>query len=525
MIRLLPMLVALFVPALAHAALNLTVRLDPAATTAPISGRLVVALARDDSKISSKTAMTEAPFWDDWQPVFGTNVTNLVPGAAIILDDTADNNLVPISQLKPGRYRAAAWLVAARTTSSWKTEPGNIFSREVRLTIPDPKAAAAAPPDPVLAELLLTEKTSARPWPQAREGVALVELPSKLLAEFHHRPVTLRAGIVLPRDYDPKKTYAAVYEVPGFGGDHRAALTTAARRSPTPATNPAAARLEREVFWIVLNPESPNGHHLFADSDNNGPVGQALVSELIPAIEARFPALRAAPSSRLLRGHSSGGWSVLWLALNHPETFGAAFSSSPDPVDFRRFQTVDIYAAKNMYSDDAQPPTPTPSFRKGDKPVMTVRQENWGEMVLGPNQTSAQQWHSWQAVFGPRIGDRGWGNGHPAALYDAKSGVIDHAVAERYRRYDLADLLRTSPEKYLPIWRDRIRLVVGDLDSFYLNEAVALLGAELASRGVKDSITIVPGADHGSIYASPAIARFPADMLDYIDRAAPAPGR
>ncbi|MBY0263599.1 MAG: hypothetical protein K2Q20_14735, partial [Phycisphaerales bacterium] len=266
---------------------------------------------------------------------------------------------------------------------------------------------------------------------------------------------------------------------------------------------------------------------------NNGPVAQALITELIPAIEARFPALLAAPAPvRLLRGHSSGGWSVLWLMLNYPKTFTAAFSSAPDPIDFRRFQTVDIYTAKNMYAGDParlniQPINPdptqwaaTPSFRKGTKPVMTVRQENWGEMVLGPNQTSAQQWHSWQAVFGPRVGDQGWGKGHPAALYDAKSGVIDPAVAERYRRYDLGHLLRTSPDTYLPIWRDCIHLVVGDLDSFYLNEAVALAKADLEKLGVKDSITIVPGADHGSVYASPALSAFPAKMLDYIDRAA-----
>ncbi len=36
-------------------------------------------------------------------------------------------------------------------------------------------------------------------------------------------------------------------------------------------------------------------------------------------------------------GHSSGGWSSLWLQIEHPEVFGGVWSLAPDPVDFRDF--------------------------------------------------------------------------------------------------------------------------------------------------------------------------------------------
>jgi pimeloyl-ACP methyl ester carboxylesterase len=227
------------------------------------------------------------------------------------------------------------------------------------------------------------------------------------------------------------------------------------------ATSPAGV-LARNAFWIVLDPESGNGHTLFADSANNGPCGEALVKELIPALEAKY---RLAPEAkaRLLRGHSSGGWSTLWLALRYPETFGATWSTSPDPVDFRKFQTPDIYSDINMYG--VQQPTanggeptfkPHSSYRAGGQSKMTIAQENQMEEVLGPDNTSAQQWDSWQAVWGPR-NDRG----HPAALYDPQTGVLDHALAEKYRPYDIADLVRREGGKYGPILHQRCRVVVG----------------------------------------------------------------
>ena len=37
-----------------------------------------------------------------------------------------------------------------------------------------------------------------------------------------------------------------------------------------------------EFLRVVLEPSCPLGHHVFADSANNGPVGQALVTEFLP---------------------------------------------------------------------------------------------------------------------------------------------------------------------------------------------------------------------------------------------------
>ena len=95
--------------------------------------------------------------------------------------------------------------------------------------------------------------------------------------------------------------------------------------------------VEREyprLLYVYLNAQFPLGHHEFADSVNNGPWGKALTTEFIPQLEAKYGAA-ATPAGRFLTGHSSGGWSSLWLQVNYPEFFGGVWSTAPDPVDFR----------------------------------------------------------------------------------------------------------------------------------------------------------------------------------------------
>jgi len=474
------------------------VSIGPEARVGTARGRLIVFLIAEQSKVSKRAAPVDGPFWDDPQPLFAMDVS-LDANNAVELDDSADCFPIPPSKLPPGRYRAQARLDLARSNSSWRREPGNLWSEEVTVDVTDSKERQVI-------QLSLTKVVEPRSRKQV-DGVEWFEIRSSLLSQFRGVDVMLRAGVVLPQEISPAQKYAAIYDVPGFGGDHTGA--TGSRRRPNETGD--AATLAKSTFRIVLDPEGPNGHSLFADSANNGPCGQALTQELIPALEAKYPLL-AIPTARILRGHSSGGWSTLWLATRYPEVFGAAWSSAPDPVDFRRFQKVNIYSQPNFYVDGSG--AEVPSLHKGDVVEMTIRQESRGEDILGPDNTSAQQWDSWFAAFGPKNA-----SGNPAALFDPVTGQIDSKIAEHYKQYDIGELLRSNPKLLLPIFRNRIRLVVGTEDSFYLNEAVALLDAELKElgRGLNDRgyVKMIPG-DHGTIFSNQAVQAFPREMLEHL---------
>jgi pimeloyl-ACP methyl ester carboxylesterase len=480
------------------------VSFDAALRDSPASGRLVVYVISDKSAGKQEASPADAPFADDPQPMFGIDVKDLAPGAVARVGDDATSYPLPLSKLPAGGYRVQVVLDMHQDDSLWKREPGNLFSETTSVHLNE-----AGAPERISIKLTKVVKPRvARDVP----GVELFEMKSKLLSDFHHRDIVMHAGVAFPKGFDAKsgRKYAAVYEVPGFGSDHFGAYH--------PMRGPAVAE---HCFWIVLNPESGNGHTLFADSANNGPCGKALVEELIPALEAKYP-LIPKTSARLLRGHSSGGWSTLWLAVTYPETFGASWSTSPDPVDFRRFQLPDVYTQASMYRGVlvGSKERELPSYRLGGKELMTIRQENAMEEVLGPDNTSGQQWDSWMAVWGPRNE-----HGHPAALYEPQTGALDHAVAEQYRKYDIADLLRNNGAKYGLILKQRVRILVGDQDNYYLNEAVALLQKDLDKlsffqfpEGQHGYIKILPGCDHGSIFMTPEMSAIPADMLDHLNR-------
>lgn len=455
---------------------------------APFTGRLTIYLQRTDSKVDKRKSPGDAPFFEDPQPMYSMSVSNLeAPSQFRFVPEQSFP--VPLKDLPAGQYVVQAVLDVEQTHSSWRQEAANLAAPN-RVFIHDP-----ANPPVVQIPLVNIGVSPAFPLPNYEE----VAVQSKLLSDFRGEPVTLRAGVALPVDYDPSRKYPAVYWISGavsndseMGGDHLDAWVHAFRVGYAIQTNKPVDPFWSKTFFIAFDTQGPYGHHLCADSDNNGPVAQAIVTELIPAIEKKFSLVQE-PQARVLRGQSSGGWSAIWLALTHPETFGAAWATAPDPVDFRAFQLANIYEDANMYTREGKE---VPSYRKDGQPRMSVRQENSMERVLGPAFESGQQWGSWQAVFGPRE------NGLPVPMFNSLDGSIDKKVVEHWKRYDIGAMLRANPDKYGPIFRDSIRIAVGTQDDYYLNDAVVLLKQDLDrlgyGAGTTGFIEILDGATHGA---------------------------
>jgi enterochelin esterase-like enzyme len=94
---------------------------------------------------------------------------------------------------------------------------------------------------------------------------------------------------------------------------------------------PVLDGLELPPVVLVL-PDAPWSERAswYVDSaaTDGRPVETALVQDLVPALDARFPAL-ADRQHRLVGGVSMGGAGALRLALAYPDVFGAVLSLSP----------------------------------------------------------------------------------------------------------------------------------------------------------------------------------------------------
>ncbi len=444
----------------------------------PVSGRLLLFMKQGsgDKRIES----------DEFHPtatwIAAQEIHDLAPGASIEVDANTAAYPQPFRNKPAGTWEIQAVLdinhsynYGGRTDADWESTVIPVGSSDVEeqtLTL-DHRAEPG-------------HASSASSYDKA--AIQPFEFKSPLLTRFWGRSTFIRAWIVLPPGYDgnSRTHYPTVYWTHGFGGNFSNSLRPAAD---------LRSRMEQKqmppMIWVLLDESIPQGTHEFADSVNNGPWGQALTTEFIPALEGKYR-MDAKPKGRFLNGHSSGGWATLQLQINYPQVFGGTWSTSPDPSDFHDFTGTDLYAAHaNVYRkpDDTQ----TPIMRVDGKVVATMKQFAQLEAVLGPygGQLSSFDW-----VFSPKGPD-----GAPVPMFDRVSGDVDPEVVRYWHdHYDLAHIAEERWAQRGPLLRSRIHLYVGTADTFYLDGSAHLLDIRLQKLGAGARFTYLPGRSHFDLY-------------------------
>jgi hypothetical protein len=473
-------LLALAGPAARAEPLEFRVTFDRAVSDRPFTGRVYVILTK-----ANRSGPPGEPSWFRPEPIFARDVKDWKPGQQLVIDGSALAYPEPLAKLPKAAYSAQALMDFDRGERRFSNAPGNGYSKPVRREL-DPDAGPLA--------LTIDQVAQARAFPET-ERVKLVEIDSPLLAAFYCERVKMRAAVVLPKSYaaEPTRRYPVVYEIPGFGGTHFGASARTNR------TDVAGV----EMIWVVLDPSCRLGHHVFADSANNGPRGQALVEELIPHIEKQYRAL-GVPAARFVTGHSSGGWSSLWLQVTYPDFFGGVWSTSPDPVDFRDFQRINVYRpGVNMFFDENKEPRPL--ARTGSKPTIFYKPFSDMDRIMG----HGGQLDSFDAVFSPR----GPG-GRPKPLWDRDTGAVDPDVAKHWQKYDIRLVLENDWKTLGPKLAGKLHVYTGAEDTFYLEGAVALLKESLAKLGSDAAVEIVPGRNHGNLVDAKMRERINKEMAE-----------
>jgi pimeloyl-ACP methyl ester carboxylesterase len=469
------------------------VTFDRRVSAQPFTGRVYVMLSKQD--------VSELRFGPNWvrpDPFFAIDVKDWQPGQPLVLDGKALGFPVTVDKVPRGIYSIQAVMDFDRGEQSFSAAEGNGFSRTLRREL---DGATSGP-----VELRIDQIYRAKPFRET-ERVKLVDIESQLLTAFHGRSTHLRAGVVLPHSFarQPQRRYPVVYEVPGFGGTHFGAFAAAQRE----ATNVAGV----EMLYVVLDPSCRFGHHVFADSANNGPCGRALVEELIPYLEAKYRAFGTG-QARFVTGHSSGGWSSLWLQITYPDHFNGVWSTSPDPVDFGDFQGIDLTKPDaNMFLDAQGQQRPV--ARANGKPILFFRSFSDMEEVMG----HGGQLGSFEAVFSPR-----GPNGRPRPLWDRTTGTIDPETAKSWERYNIRIILERNWKTLAPKLAGKLHVWTGGADTFYLDGAVRRLKEALARLGSDADVQIFPGRTH-NLRDKNILDRIAREMADRFQRTGPQTNR
>jgi len=470
---------------------HVDVALDSHVTQAPVSGRLIVILTRREPRARFLEPDPVHPR-STW--IVGTDVRDFRPGSDVELPADAASAPAALGKARSGMYRMQAILDVNGTYAYSGMSDGDLSSSI--------EAASLAPGDRRTIHLTLSQRyaDAGRVDTDQVKGVAFV---SPSLSRFAGHPVTMRAGIILPPSYDsqPQRRYPTVYVLPAFGSDYHKAWTAADRGILGWHEGILARERDsgKEMIVAVLDLSCSRGSHEFADSANDGPWGRALTSEFIPYLEREFR-MDARPQARLLTGHSSGAWSALWLQVNYPAYFGGAWSTAPDPVDFRDFAGADLTRTPpdNMYRD-----------ARGNRRAFVSGPNGGGRAVedyirQGDALGGLSQFASFDAVFSPRGRD-----GRPMRLFDHRTGAIDPAVARYWEEhYDISSLLARTWPAVGPRLHGKLHVVVGAQDTFGLDNPVALLARRLKQLGSDAEVEIVPGGTHFNLYGHGLFERF-----------------
>jgi S-formylglutathione hydrolase FrmB len=395
-----------------------------------------------------------------------------------------------ISTLAPGLYEVQAVLDRNHDYAYGGRGPGDLLSRVVKVKLPGKIPLLVL--DHEVARNSTALVARAQPW--QREAVANwadklqpIAFQSTLMTQFYGTPTIIRGWVAVPPGYESRRSFPTVFSFSGFGGDLRSAQIRASSMEALMAAGTAPP-----MIWVYLDYVIATGTHQFVDSANNGPWGQALTTELIPFLEHQYK-MKRRPTARFLTGHSTGGWTALWLQVRYPTLFGGAWPTSPDPADFHDFFQVDLYRLDaNFYQTSDGQPNPL-SRSDDDGPVVTIASAAQSEVVLGEY---GGQFATYEWMYSPRGVD-----GRPAALFDRATGKIDPAVAAYWcEHYDIARFITHDWARLQPDLDGKIHVLVGTADTFYLDGPAHRLEAAMRSVGARTDFRYLPGKTHGNLY-------------------------
>lgn len=468
----------------------------------PLDGRVLLMLSTSEAK-EPRFLITEGA---NSQQIFGVDANGFTPSKPLTIDRNALGfPLESLAAVPAGDYFVQALLHVYETFhradghvvklpmdrgegQHWNTAPGNLYSKPQKLRI-DPSSDK-----PI--RLVLDQQIPPIDAPKDTQYVRHIHIQSKLLSDFWGRPMHLGAVVLLPKGFDehPEARYPLMINHSHFEdgfGEFR-------ETPPDPNLKPEYSERFRmdgynrvqqqyayDFFKEWTSPDFPrfvvlkiqHANQFYDDSyavnsANLGPYGDAIMTELLPEVEKQFRCIGQG-WARFTYGGSTGGWEALAVQLFYPEDFNGCFAACPDPIDFRAYDTVNIYEDKNAYfalGPWNRVQRPATRDRHGVT-TATMEQVNRLELVLGTHSRSGGQWDIWEAVYSP-VGP----DGYPARLYDKRTGEIDTKIAAYWRdHYDLRYILERDWATLGPKLSGKIHIYAGTMDNAFLNNAVVLM--------------------------------------------------
>ena len=437
------------------------------------------------------------------QLIYGMNVDGLAPNESVTFNEGVFGFPIPsLQDISPGDYYVQALLHTYETFNlatgqtvklpmdngegqQWNKSPGNLYSKPTKITVTEKGIQnMSITLDQVIPEIEEPEDTK---W------IKHIKIKSEKLSKFWGRDTYLGAHVLLPKGFEehPEAKYPLMVFHGHFPSDFDGFRTTPPDKDLKPEYSERFQVEGYNIFqqqeaydfylrwnepdfprFLIIEIQHPTPYYddsYAVNSASQGPYGDAITHELIPYIEQQFRG-QGEGWARFLYGGSTGGWEALAVQVKYPDEYNGCFAACPDPIDFANYCLTNIYEDKNAYyyeSDHKKLEVPSRRNYLGDI-TATLREENHLELVLGDKSRSGQQWDIWEATYSPQGED-----GYPARIWDKKTGDINPEIAAYWKEnYDLKHILERDWDQLGDKLKGKIHIYCGDMDNYYLNNAV-----------------------------------------------------
>lgn len=471
-------------------------------STKKIDGRLLLMLSNNDEK-EPRFQISEGL---NTQLIYGLNINQLSPNQEAIFDEnTFGFPIESISNIAPGDYQVQALLHIYETFNletghtvklpmdngegqQWNTSPGNLYSKPFKITISENGLKNV--------HIVMDQIIPPIQEPSDTEWIKHIKIKSEKLSKFWGRDMYLGAHILLPKGFNehPEAHYPLMIFHGHFPSNFGGFRTTPPDSDLEPDyserfdINGYNIIQQQEAYafynrwnepdfprFLIIEIQHPTPYYddsYAVNSESQGPYGDAITHELIPFIEKQFRG-QGEPWSRFLYGGSTGGWEALAVQVKYPDYYNGCFAACPDPIDFRSYCLTNIYEDKNAYYYNSNfKKLEVPSHRdKLGNISASLKESNHLELVLGDKSRSGGQWDIWEATYSPQGND-----GYPARIWNKKTGDINPEIANYWKEnYDLRHILERDWDKLGEKLKGKIHIYCGDMDNYYLNNAVYLM--------------------------------------------------
>src|SRR5690554_197245 len=482
--------------------INISVSYSDTLNLDSLDGRLLLVLA-DSHEVEPRF---QVAYDLKAQPIFGKNVDHLKPNEPIMFsEDDFGFPYESLSDLKPGTYYVQAVLHIYDTFNlstghtvklpmdrgegqKWNKSPGNLYSKPVKIEV----SKNSIPNIQIVLDQVIPEIVE----PEDTEWIKHIKMKSEVLSEFWGRDMYLGAHVLLPKGFNehPEAKYPLMVFHGHFPSDFGGFRTTPPDENLKPEYSD---RFGIDGYNIIEQQEAYNFYKRWNEPDfprfliieiqhptpyyddsyavnsaSQGPYGDAITYELIPYIENMFRG-QGEGWARFLYDGSTGGWEALAVQVQYPEEYNGCFAACPDPIDFRAYCLNNLYEDDNAYyAKSNHNPVEIPGHRDHLGHISaSMKAINHLELVLGDKSRSGEQYDIWEATYSPQGAD-----GYPQRIWDKYSGEINHEVAEYWKEnFDLRHILERDWDKLGEKLKGKIHIYCGDMDNYYLNNAVYLM--------------------------------------------------